>query len=137
MIKVYTDGGARGNPGPAGIGVYITDELGNVLCGFGEKIGHATNNVAEYKAVNASLAWLLENKQMLTNHTEIRVFLDSLLLVSQINGLYKVKNNALRDLFFALKGKEHKLSLPIRYFHIPREKNTQADAFVNRALDQE
>lgn len=136
MIKIYTDGGARGNPGPAGIGVYITDELGNALCGFGEKIGRATNNVAEYEAVNASLAWLIENKDVLDGHTEIRVFLDSLLLVSQINGVYKVKNNTLKELFFALKEKEHKLSLPIRYFHIPREKNIQADAFVNRALDQ-
>lgn len=135
MIYIYTDGGARGNPGPAAIGVYITDEKGSVIYKHGETIGIATNNVAEYQAVNKALSWLLANKRIFTDHTEIKVFLDSLLLVSQINGLYRVKNNALKELFFALKEKERNIALPVSYFHIPREKNKRADALVNQALD--
>ncbi len=135
MIYVFTDGGARGNPGPAAIGVHITDEKGSVLCGFGETIGNATNNVAEYKAVNAAFAWLIENKQALALHKEIRVFLDSLLLVSQINRVYKVKNENLRELLDSLRQKEQQILLPVRYAHIPREQNKKADYFVNQALD--
>lgn len=135
MIYVYTDGGARGNPGSAAIGVYITDEKGNVIHKFGETIGITTNNVAEYQAVNKALSWLLTHKHIFADHTEIKVFLDSLLLVSQINGLYKVKNNNLKELFFALKEKERNLTLPVSYFHIPREQNIHADILVNRALD--
>ncbi|MBI2430799.1 MAG: ribonuclease HI family protein [Candidatus Levybacteria bacterium] len=137
MICVYTDGGARGNPGAAAIGVFITDEKEKVIVEFGKAIGEATNNVAEYEAVNAALRWLLLNKHVLWGQKEIHVFLDSLLLVSQINRLYKVKSPNLRLLLFSLREKESLLSLPIRYFHIPREKNKRADKLVNIALDQD
>lgn len=137
MIRVYTDGGARGNPGPAAIGVFITDEKEKVIAEFGKVIGEATNNAAEYEAVNAALGWLILNKHVLLGQKVIHVFLDSLLLVSQINGLYKIKSPSLRLLLISLREKESLLSFPIRYFHIPREKNKQADKLVNMALDQD
>ncbi len=134
-INVFADGGARGNPGPAAIGVYITDQNGTMLTGFGKKIGTTTNNVAEYKAVLAALTWLLENRERITQDTKISFFLDSQLVVMQLTGAYKVKNAALRELFFTIHVKESELGLPVYYNHIPREKNQNADRFVNLALD--
>lgn len=134
MLNVYTDGGARGNPGPAAVGVYIIDENNIVLCKFGQKIGVATNNVAEYKAAIAALSWLLEKKE-LWGHQQVNFYLDSQLIFSQITGLFKVKNPRLRELLFAVRQKEAELSLAIQYFHIPREQNKEADKLVNMALD--
>ena len=136
MIHVFTDGGARGNPGPAGIGVYIIDEEKNVLYAFGKAIGIATNNVAEYKALIAAFSWLVENKLIVEGHKEVHFFLDSLLLVSQINGTFKVKNPHLKELLFAVREKEASLSVPMQYTHVPREKNKEADRLVNEALDR-
>jgi len=137
MLRVFTDGGARGNPGPAGIGVYITDEEENVLYAFGKAIGVATNNIAEYKALIAALVWLVEHKATVVKHGGVNFFLDSLLLVSQINGIYKVKNANLQTLLFTVREKETSLSVPLRYAHVPREKNKHADALVNAALDKQ
>ena len=134
MLKVYTDGGARGNPGPAAWGVYITDENNIVLYKSGQKIGVATNNVAEYRAVIAALSLLLRQKE-LHSHQEIRLYLDSKLIFSQIIGLFKIKNPALRELLFEVREKEAALAVPIRYFNIPREQNKEADKLVNMALD--
>lgn len=137
MIYVFTDGGARGNPGPAAIGVFITDEKKKVLFRFGKPIGIATNNVAEYRAVLAALSWLLENKEIVSKHKKIFFFLDSLLITSQINGLFKVKNTSLIELLFSVREKEAKIKNPITYSHVPREKNKDADALVNMALDKD
>lgn len=134
MLKVYTDGGARGNPGPAAVGVYIIDENNKVLCKFGQKIGVATNNVAEYKAVISAISLLLRQKELRT-HREINMYLDSKLIFSQITGLFKIKSPALRELLFEVREKEAELSLAIQYFHIPREQNKEADKLVNMALD--
>lgn len=135
MIKAFADGGARGNPGPAAYGVFIENEKGETLAEFGKTIGHATNNVAEYEGVNAILAWLLEHKNVLEHEKKVHVFLDSLLVVSQMNGAWKVKNLALQKYVFAAKQKQLKLECEITYSHIPREKNKRADAMVNKALD--
>lgn len=134
MLNVYVDGGARGNPGPAAVGVYIVDEKNNILCRLGKKIGVATNNVAEYKAVIAALSLLLEKKE-LRGQRQINFYLDSQLIFSQITGLFKIKNPNLRELLFAVRQKEAELSLAIQYFHIPREENKEADKLVNMALD--
>lgn len=134
MLKVYTDGGARGNPGPAAVGVYIIDDNNKVLCKFGQKIGVATNNVAEYKAVVAALSLLLRQKE-LHGHREIHIYLDSKLIFSQIIGLFKIKNAALRELLFEVREKEAQLAVQIRYFNIKREQNKEADKLVNMALD--
>lgn len=135
-INVFTDGGARGNPGPSAIGVYIESLDGKIISGFGKRIGIATNNVAEYKAVIEALTWIIENKKSFAQDTKINFFLDSKLVCSQIIGLFKVKNADLRNLLFDVRQMEAQIQLPIYYKHIPREKNTKADAFVNQALDR-
>lgn len=134
-LNIYVDGGARGNPGPAATGVYISDQNGRKIAGFGKKIGTTTNNVAEYKAVISALEWIIENKNNFTQDTKIHFFLDSNLVYSQILGLFRVKNPTLKNLFFQIKEKEAEISFPIYYNHIPRERNVQADKLVNQALD--
>src|SRR3954451_18345302 len=89
----YTDGGARGNPGPAGFGVYITDNEGNQLAELSQYLGHQTNNVAEYSALLAALEWAIQNR-----HRALLVVSDSELMVKQIRGVYKVSNLALQQL---------------------------------------
>lgn len=134
-INVFTDGGARGNPGPSAIGVYIVKEDGKKLAGFGKKIGIATNNIAEYKAVLEALSFLNENKKNLKQYTTINFFLDSQLVCSQLLGIFKVKNANLKSLLFSVREKEAELKMKILYKHIPREENTKADSLVNDALD--
>lgn len=136
IINVFTDGGARGNPGPAAIGVYIEDENNKMIAGFGQQIGFATNNSAEYRAVIKALDWIIENKKSFFKNTKINFFLDSKLVCSQIIGLFKVKNADLRNLLFDVRDREAQINLPMYYRHIPREQNTKADAFVNQALDK-
>ncbi|MBI2031591.1 MAG: ribonuclease HI family protein [Candidatus Levybacteria bacterium] len=134
-LNIYVDGGARGNPGPSATGVYITDQDGRKIAGFGRKIGRATNNIAEYKAVISALEWIIENKNNLAEDVKIYLFLDSNLAYSQISGLFRIKNTALKNLYYQVKEKEAEIKFPIYYNHIPREKNTQADKLVNLALD--
>jgi ribonuclease HI len=135
VLNVFTDGGARGNPGPAATGVYIADENNKQVGGFGKLLGVATNNVAEYKAVIQALDWVIENKNSLAQNAKINFFLDSKLVCSQIIGLFKVKNVGLKDLLLDVRDREGQICLPMFYKHIPREQNTKADAFVNMALD--
>lgn len=135
ILNVFTDGGARGNPGPAATGVYISDENNKQVGGFGKLLGVATNNVAEYKAVIQALDWIIENKKLLSENAKINFFLDSKLVCSQVIGLFKVKNLALKDLLLDIRDREGQICLPMYYKHIPREKNINADAYVNQALD--
>jgi ribonuclease HI len=134
ITNIYTDGGARGNPGPAAIGVHIEDENKKTLGEIGQRIGIATNNVAEYSAVLAGLTWLLENKEKI-KIDKANFYLDSNLVCSQINGLYKIKNPELRKLIFIVREKEAELKLTIEYSYIRREQNVKADRLVNMALD--
>ncbi len=136
-LNLFTDGGARGNPGPGAIGVYIRDENNRQIAGFGKKIGISTNNTAEYKAVVEGLSWILENKEKLSREVKINFFLDSNLVCSQITGLFKIKNSQLRDLLFQVRQIESDIDIPINYSYIPREKNKEADKYVNLALDRE
>jgi len=134
-LNIFTDGGARGNPGPSAIGVYIEDGNRKKIAGFGKTIGIATNNVAEYKAVIEALTWIIENKKDFSKDAKIYFFLDSKLVCSQIIGVFKVKNADLRDLLFSVRDREAEITLPIYYKYIPREQNSKADAFVNEALN--
>lgn len=136
-VNIFTDGGARGNPGPSAIGVYVEDDKSNKLAGFGKRIGVATNNVAEYKAVIEALDWLIENKKKFGKDAKVNFFLDSKLVCSQIIGLFRIKNADLRNLLFDVRDREAQITLPIYYKYIPREQNTKADAFVNQALDNQ
>lgn len=131
-LLIQTDGGARGNPGPAAIGIVIRNR-NKLLVQHGEKIGVATNNVAEYSAVLWALRWLVEN--VAPDIKKIHFFLDSLLVVQQLNGVFKIKNEKLRELLFAIRGEEARITVPIIYSHIRREQNTEADSMVNKALD--
>lgn len=146
---VHTDGGARGNPGPAAVGVVIekqqeTRDKGQetiIICEFGKRIGETTNNVAEYTAVLEALRYLksknvnvkLEDKE----HFDIQFFLDSNLVVQQLNGVFKVKDANLRTLFFDVRVLEQEVGGVVTYSYVPREQNQHADMLVNRALDQQ
>jgi ribonuclease HI len=135
VLNIFTDGGARGNPGPSAIGIYAADENNIKIAGFGKIIGVATNNAAEYKAVIEALDWIIENKKIFSKNSKIYFFMDSKLVCSQIIGLFKVKNSDLRALLFSVRDREAQINLPIYYKHIPREQNAKADTFVNEALD--
>ncbi len=135
-INIYTDGGSRGNPGPSGIGVVIIQE-GQVLKKYGEFIGDATNNQAEYQALIFAFkkAKLLFGKKK-AKEMEIDVFMDSELIVKQLNHEYKIKEKDLQLLFLKIWN----LILDfkkISFNHISREENKEADKLVNQALDGE
>jgi len=137
-INVYTDGGARGNPGPAAIGVVICDSVGRAVKQYGEYIGEATNNEAEYQAVIFALKKLkqLIGKEKSKSEAEIEVHLDSELLANQLNGEYKIKEKRLQELFLEVWNlKQDFKSVGFKY--IPREDNRGADRLVNQALDKE
>jgi ribonuclease HI len=127
--KLSTDGGARGNPGPAAYGYVLEAEDGTVLDARGETIGVATNNVAEYRALIAGLEKAVE-----LGIDELEVVSDSELLVKQMQGEYRVKNEALRELNDEANSLERKLS-HVRYKAVRREHNELADKLVNEALD--
>ena len=132
-ISIHTDGGSRGNPGPAAIGVFIEDE-NKTLAKIGKKIGETTNNIAEYTAVLEALSWVLENREKVKG-SKINFFIDSQLIYSQIIGVYKIKNENLRKILFEIRKKEAEIKSQINYNNIPREKNKKADTLVNMALD--
>lgn len=131
-ITVYTDGGARGNPGPAAIGVVIGEPLGK---GYSESIGRATNNVAEYKAIIFALK---KTKQLLggarAEAADIEVRSDSELVVSQLRGEFQVKEESLKLLFVDVWNLRQEFR-SVSFEYVPREENAEADALVNRALD--
>jgi len=133
-IKIYCDGGARGNPGPAGIG-FVVKKNNEILKKYSLFIGKATNNVAEYTAVLKAMEWLASNETIKQFNNEIIFYLDSLLVVKQLGGYYKIKNLALQKLATKVKKIESKLNLKVQYIHIPREKNLQADRLANLAMD--
>ena len=129
--KIYSDGGARGNPGPVAIGVLVCGEDGRRLGDHGEVIGETTNNVAEYTAVIRGLTLAAE-----LGVAEADYFLDSELVARQLSGVYKLKAEHLKPLFAQVKEKEKHFKR-ITYFHVPREheKIKYVDKLVNRALD--
>lgn len=129
-LIIYTDGGARGNPGPAGIGVIIKDEKGKIVDTVSKYIGETTNNQAEYRAVIAAL-------EKLNNYEvgELNFFLDSELVVRQLNREYKVKNQDLAPLFVKIYNTIMKYS-KVTFIHIRREFNKEADKLANEAMDR-
>jgi ribonuclease HI len=135
MINIFTDGGARGNPGPAAIGVAVYRDK-EVLHEHGETIGSTTNNVAEYRAVLYALQWLHKHQEEIGHEVKIQFFLDSELVVRQLNGIYRVKNSFLREIMLQIRAEEQGLP-PLIYTHIRREYNKHADSMVNQALDNQ
>ena len=127
--RLFTDGGARGNPGPAAYGYVLEAEDGTVLAAHGEAIGVATNNVAEYSALVAGLEKACE-----LGLGELEVVSDSELMVKQMRGEYKVKNAALRELSLRAAAAARAVG-SVRYTAVRREHNELADRLVNEALD--
>ena len=128
-LIVYTDGGVRGNPGPAGASVVFMNIKGEIVNTFKKYLGETTNNIAEYSAVVLAF----EEAQKLGAH-EMNFFLDSELVVKQINGEYKVKNAELGKLFIKIYNLRHNFRR-VTFSHIAREKNKLADKLVNEVVD--
>jgi ribonuclease HI len=128
-LIINTDGGARGNPGPAGIGVVICSSDGKVSEYYKEYIGEATNNVAEYKAL---IRALIEAKSL--GGSELLIQMDSELIVRQMQGRYKIKEPTLKVLASEVLKLMSNFS-KVTFTHVPREKNKEADKLVNEAID--
>jgi ribonuclease HI len=128
-IVAYCDGGSRGNPGPAGFGVYIQDAKGGVLAELSKFLGKRTNNFAEYSALLAALEFALTN-----GHESLRVVSDSELMVKQIKGQYRVNSPELRPLYEEARRRIGQLG-HFQIQHVLREKNQHADRLANAAMD--
>jgi ribonuclease HI len=129
-LVAHSDGGARGNPGPAGFGVVIQDESGRKVASLSEYLGHQTNNFAEYQGLIAALEYAIEH-----GPKALKLISDSELLVRQIKGIYKVKNATLQDLHARAK----ELIAQLDWFsigHALREHNQEADRLANEAMDK-
>ena len=129
-LVAHSDGGARGNPGPAGYGVVIQDEAGRKVAQLSEYLGHQTNNFAEYQGLIAALQYALQH-----GPKALKLISDSELLVRQIKGIYKVKNAVLQD----LHGRAKELIAQLEWFsigHAFREQNQEADQLANDAMDK-
>jgi len=129
-LIAHSDGGARGNPGPAGYGVVIQDEAGRKVAALSEYLGHQTNNFAEYQGLIAALEYAIQH-----GPKALRLISDSELLVRQIKGIYKVKNTVLQD----LHGRAKELIGQLEWFsigHALREHNQEADRLANEAMDK-
>lgn len=136
-IIIYTDGGSRGNPGPAAFGVVFADSNGKMLKRYGKTLGVRTNNEAEYEAV----VFAMQKAKALFGGEKIKkldfeIRMDSELVVSQLNGEYKIENEKLQPLFMKIWNLNIDFG-SIAFVHVPREKNREADRLVNEALDKE
>lgn len=132
QVTVHTDGGSRGNPGQSAIGVVI--ENGSTpLLEKGLYVGVGTNNRAEYLAVIEALNWLVSNPAEIT---KANFYLDSQLVMSQINGIYQVKHPDMKELKQKVDALRRSLPFPTEFAYVPREQNKAADALVNFALDE-
>src|SRR5512135_2391404 len=129
-LVAHIDGGARGNPGPAGYGVVLEDQNGRRVAGLSQYLGHRTNNYAEYSGLLAALQYALEH-----GPKALKVISDSELMVRQIKGVYKVRNAALQELY----QKAHQMMRQLQWFeigHVLRESNREADRLANEAMDR-
>lgn len=129
MITAYFDGGARQNPGPAGYGVHIVDDQGSVLAELHGSLGITTNNIAEYRGLIAALQWAVEH-----HVTQLTVKGDSLLIIEQMRGNYKVKNEGLKPLHMQARMLVMQIG-DVKFAHVPREQNKDADRLSNVAMD--
>jgi len=129
-VRVYSDGAARGNPGPAGAGAVVVNEAGAAVAEIGRYLGEQTNNVAEYQGLLLGLRHALEY-----GATEVEVLADSQLLIRQLAGVYRVRNAGLMPLYEEAK-RLLKRFRKVELRHIPREMNSAADEMSNRAIDE-
>jgi ribonuclease HI len=132
ILKIYCDGGARGNPGPAAA-AFVVIENGKVVFSQSKYLGKTTNNVAEYEAVVLALGWLVKQRIL---KSKIQFILDSELITKQMKGVYKVKSQNLKPIFIKAKRLESRLPVKIIYKWATRENNKLADFLVNKELDK-
>lgn len=135
-VIAYTDGGARGNPGPAGIGVHIVDISGNVLKEVSQFIGNSTNNFAEYQAVATALETLKQMYGKKTKEMEVELRLDSELVKKQLNSEYQIKEPGLVPHFIVIHNLRVSNFPHLTFTHVRREFNKEADRLVNEAVDK-
>ena len=133
ILKVFTDGGSKGNPGPSSIGGvgYIDSKK---VFDFKKSIGIATNNDAEYRALIETISNIKNQKSKIKNTyqiSKIEFSSDSRLMVNQVKGLFKVKNERIKKYILIIRGLEQEINLPISYHYVPREQNVEADLLVN------
>jgi ribonuclease HI len=129
VITAFFDGGARGNPGPAGYGVYIVDDHGTVLAELSGSLGVATNNVAEYNGLITALQWAADH-----DVKQLAIKGDSLLLIEQMRGNYKVKNEGLKPLYLRARMLVMQIG-DVTFTHVRREENKDADRLSNVGMD--
>lgn len=130
-MKIYCDGGSRGNPGPAASAFVVVNENDDTVYKKGQFIGTATNNVAEYNALILALSWVLENAS-----GDVEIVLDSELVKKQMTGEYRIKDLKMKSLASEAKSLERRFSGKVTYVHTKREGNKEADSLVNSALDK-
>ena len=130
MITAYFDGGARANPGPAGYGVYIVDDNNEMIAELSGSLGIATNNIAEYQGLIAALQWAVDH-----DVKSIAIKGDSLLIIEQMRGNYKVKNAGLQPLYAKARLLAHEIG-NVTFEHVGRAKNAHADRLANAAMDE-
>ena len=130
ILKVYTDGGSKGNPGPSSIGGvgYLENKR---IFEFKKSIGVATNNDAEYRALIEALEKVRSYELGVMRVTQIQFYSDSRLMVNQVYGFFKVKNGKIKEYILKIRSLEQEINLPIIYYLIPREQNVEADKLVN------
>lgn len=131
-LKIYCDGGSRGNPGPGASAFVIFNESGKEIARVGKFLGNTTNNQAEYQAVIFALEFV---QKMVPHPLGINFLLDSELIVRQMTGEYRIKNPGLQKLAVALRVLEKQIGARVTYCHIPRSKNKLADFLVNHVLN--
>lgn len=134
-LNIHTDGGARGNPGPAAVGFVISNQEGKLIYEAGHVIPPTTNNTAEYSAVISALTWL-STKDFSAQINQLNFFLDSNLVVNQLQGKFKIKQPHLANLAQQVHQLLTKLNVSATYTYIPRAQNYRADQLLNQALDK-
>jgi ribonuclease HI len=134
-VTIFTDGGSRGNPGPAAVGVHMVDASGTVIKEVSETIGNATNNFAEYQAVMRGLQAAKEQFGKRTKEIEFELKLDSELVKKQLNGEYQIKDPGLVPHFIEIHNLRVANFPHLTLTHVPRAQNKEADRLVNEALD--
>ena len=136
-LTIYTDGASRGNPGPAAVGIHIVDEMTKeTVVDFGDSLGNATNNVAEYQAVLHAVEWLLAHKTLLAENVQLNFRLDSQLVASQLSGQWKINDAKLQQIAGEIRERLCQLPGTYTFGYIPREENTVADTLANHTLDK-
>ncbi|KKQ01522.1 MAG: Ribonuclease H [Candidatus Roizmanbacteria bacterium GW2011_GWA2_36_23] len=135
VIKIYTDGGSLNNPGQAAF-AYLIYKNDSLLFSFSKPIGIATNNIAEYTGLIRALEKIkdIQMQNKLAGLKKIVVRADSLLMISQLNGVYKVKNTNIRECVLKIRILENEINVPIEYSHVYRKNNQMADSLVKKAL---